>query len=70
MAQVGERTMKPEEMEEMRRDRERLDWLSKHTEFRFRIYDSATKQFLRENNADGIVLRNVIDAAMAKYPNP
>lgn len=51
-------------------DKDRLDWLCKHTEFRFSIFDSATKKFLRENNAMGVVIRPVIDAAMEKYPNP
>jgi hypothetical protein len=51
-------------------DKARMDWLCKFTEFRFRVYDSKERKFLTENLAQGVVIRPVVDAAMAKYPNP
>lgn len=51
-------------------DKARMDWLCKHTEFRFSIYDSKERRFLPPSNAMGCVIRPAIDASMAKHPNP
>lgn len=52
------------------RDETRMAWLCRFTEFRFRVYDTKEKRYLAEQHAQGVVIRQVIDAAMRKWPNP